>query len=149
MSRIEIPAFSGATDLCSSHKIIESVAGNAVWMDEFVPIDVHERPLVESLLWHLHGAGLCCAVSGPFAAYMAGRFKQVETLCLYIITPVGHESEVSRMLFQYGRAYIKFNIGELAFEWLPSWVYPPDSQSCLVQEGEVTVTLVTILKVWA
>jgi hypothetical protein len=29
------------------------------------------------------------------------------------------------MLLQYRRAYIKFNIQELTFEWLPTAVYPP------------------------
>jgi hypothetical protein len=116
-------------------------------MDQFVPIDVPERRLDESLLWHLHKADLCCAVAGPFAAYMAVRFKQGETLGLYFITCIGHETKVSRMLFLYREAYIKFNIGLLTFEWLPSRFYPPppsDAKTYLVQDFEVTVTLVAI-----
>jgi hypothetical protein len=49
--------------------------------------------------------------SGRVAAYMAGRFRQGEAYGLHVSTPIGHASEVSRVLFQYRQAYYKFDVG--------------------------------------
>jgi hypothetical protein len=77
--------FSAAMNICDAHKNMERMAGYCVWMDDFVPVSIPYRRLIESVLWHIHGEGLCCAaVSGLFPAYLAGRFKQVLFAGLYI-----------------------------------------------------------------
>jgi hypothetical protein len=77
--------FSGAMDICETHENMEDMASYCVWMDDFVPLSVPQRRLIESLLWHIHGEGLCCAaVLGLFPAYLVGRFKQVLFAGFYI-----------------------------------------------------------------
>jgi hypothetical protein len=78
-------------------------------MDDYV---VPERRLVEYLLWHVHATGLCCAVSDPFAAYLAGRFTRVGIMGLDIATVIGNDSKLSRLLMQYWGSHHSFNLGD-------------------------------------
>ena len=83
----------GGIDLCEAHERMEAMAGYCVWMDDFIPASGPQKHLIESLLWHLHSEGVCCAVSGPFPAHPAGRFKQLLVSGLYIAVCGTSESE--------------------------------------------------------
>jgi len=89
----DLPIFSGATDLCETHKKMEALADHCMWIDNFIPMSCPQRCLIESLLWHLHSEGICCAISGLFPAYLAGRFKQLLFASLYIGTYGASESD--------------------------------------------------------
>lgn len=80
----DLPIFSGAMYLCKAHEKMESMAGYCVWMGDFNPINIPHRHLIESLPLILHSEGICCEVSGPFPAYLTGRFKQVSFAGIYI-----------------------------------------------------------------
>jgi hypothetical protein len=85
--------FSGATDLCESDEKMEAMAGHCVWMEDFIPVKSPQKGLIKTLLWHLHSEGVCCAVSGLFPAYLAGRFKELMYAGLYVPICETHESE--------------------------------------------------------
>ena len=70
--------------ICEAHEKMEAMAGYIVWMDDFIPASGPQKHLVESLLWHLHSNGVCCAVSGLFPAHMASRSKQILFAGLHI-----------------------------------------------------------------
>jgi hypothetical protein len=111
--------FPGATDLCASYNWMQTSAGVSVCLDDFVLVRLSEWRLFETLLWHLNGSGLCCAVSGPFVAHMENRFTRFEMLGLNISTPTDHDSEASRVPNLYSGAYHTFYLGGLACEMLP------------------------------
>jgi hypothetical protein len=56
-------------------------------MDDFV---VPERGLVVYLLWQVQVTGLCYIMSGPFVAYLAGRFTRVGMTGLFISVPTAN-----------------------------------------------------------
>jgi len=67
---------SGDIDLCEAHEKMEAMAGHCVWINEFVPVNIPQKRLVDSLLCHLYSEGVCCAIPGLFPARQAVRFKQ-------------------------------------------------------------------------
>jgi hypothetical protein len=99
---VSLPIFSGGTDLCEADEKMEAMAGYCVWMDDFIHMRSPQKRLIESLFWHLHSEGVCCTVSGPFPANLAGRFKELLIAGLYIAICGTSESEaVRQLLSQY------------------------------------------------
>ena len=90
----QFPLFPGATYLCASRNWTS--AGISVCSENFVLVHLPERHLFVSVLWQLHGSGLCCTVSSSVGD-MDSRFTPTEMLELYSPTPVEHDSEVSRI----------------------------------------------------
>jgi len=60
------------TTLTDTHMDIQAKAGNATLIPEFQPTEWPERHFIESLLWLFHYFGMCCAVVGDIATYIAG-----------------------------------------------------------------------------
>jgi len=105
--------FSEATDHSETEE--ESTSGYCVWMDDFVSMSIPYRRLIESLLWHLHGKGVGVAVLGLFLACLAGSFKQVFLVGLYISTYGTPDFEMARTVSKYGNLSLYFTLREPKF----------------------------------
>lgn len=59
-------------------------AGNAKWVNEFIPLvkDGGKR-VAEALLWLCHNLGLCCAIVGEFAMYLVVMYGRHVIYSLY------------------------------------------------------------------
>jgi len=66
-----------------------------------IPVKNPQKRLMESLFWLLHSEGVCCAISGLFPAYVAGRFKEIEFAGLCIALCGTPESETVRFLLEH------------------------------------------------
>ena len=111
----DLPIISGTTDLCESHEKMEDMADFSIWIDDFIPMSCSQRCLIESLLWHLHSEGICCAILGIFPTYLADKLKQLSFACLYIATYGSPESKIVKTILQYGTVSRYFTLGELKF----------------------------------
>jgi hypothetical protein len=76
--------------------------------------------LIESLLWHQHGEGVCCAMLGLFLTCLDGSFKQILLGGLYICTYGISDFEMARTVSQYGTLSRYFTLRELKFTVLPT-----------------------------
>jgi hypothetical protein len=109
-----LPILSGDTDLCVALEEMEDMAGHCVWMDDFYPVNIPQKRLIESLLWHLHSESVCCAVSGLFPAYQAAGFKEILFTGLYIARCGMPDSKTARLLlFQNGTGPKYFTLRNL------------------------------------
>jgi hypothetical protein len=77
--------FDGSCALCTAHKRLEEIAGSAMWMLEYTPVDFDERYVIELLLRELHKYGLCCHICSLFAAYIAGKLAMFQFVALFIV----------------------------------------------------------------
>ena len=63
----------GVTRLNITHDAVQSRAGNATWVDEFIPVvEGSTKRFAEVLLWLCHNVGLCFAIVREFAIYIRG-----------------------------------------------------------------------------
>ena len=76
--------FSGECRLTDIHDSVQAEAGNATWTPEFHPVERPERRVLESLLWVFHLCGMCCAIVGDFATYMADKFASSSDVTTYV-----------------------------------------------------------------
>ena len=66
-------SFDVATTLTDAHDIVQSIAGNATWFSQFVPVvQSPRRNIAEALLRLFLQLGLSCAIVGKFAMYVGG-----------------------------------------------------------------------------
>jgi hypothetical protein len=76
--------FDGSSSLFEMHQLLKTIAGNDIWLTKFRPINHEHRNFTELLLQTLCTVGICCAISGPYPAYIAGIFSSycAVTLCI-------------------------------------------------------------------
>jgi hypothetical protein len=65
--------FDGSCTLHTAHHHVQSVAGTATWLSDYVPIRYETRHIIERLLSEFFDFDICCRISGPFPAYAAGK----------------------------------------------------------------------------
>jgi len=66
--------FDGLTTLTDAHDSVQTLAGNATWVNQFSPVvKGPEKYVAEVLLWLFYRLGLCCGIVGRFAMYIGGK----------------------------------------------------------------------------
>ena len=66
--------FDGLTTLTDAHDSVQTLAGNATWLNQFSPVvKGREKNVAEVLLWLFYRLGLCCEIVGRFAMYIGGK----------------------------------------------------------------------------
>ena len=64
----------GVTKLNITHDAVQSRAGNATWVDEFIAVvEGCTKRFAGVLLWLCHSVGLYFAIVGEFAMYICGK----------------------------------------------------------------------------
>jgi hypothetical protein len=84
-----LDVFEWSHILIDTHGAVQSVAGNATWFDEFIPVvEGCTKRFTEILLWLCHILGLCCAVVDEFAMYVGGKLVSPPyLLTIYMVYP--------------------------------------------------------------
>ena len=98
--------FDGSTSFTDTHDNILSIAGNAVWLNEFRPrVEGSKKRIAEALLWSFNLLGLCCTLAGEFAMYIGGKLvsrRNAHSLVKYFIIISGMEKKLGILeLFVY------------------------------------------------
>jgi len=89
--------FGGSISFTDAHDTIQCLAGNATWLNEYVPVG--EDRIADVMLWLCHSMGLCCTIVGEYAMYRAGKLKsRPDNLSLYIAIPQTKSSEIDVLL---------------------------------------------------
>jgi hypothetical protein len=137
--------FTGTSKITDIHDAICAEAGNSTWVSEFVPAaDRPHRRFLEELLWIFHCAGMCCAVAGAYAIYMAGGFSNSYDIAIYVAYPLLINSDIANTILCITNLAIEdvdvqFSIRDFHFELSTSPVfYPGQYLVYTVQRGDVT-----------
>jgi len=89
--------FGGSTSFTDAHDTIQGFAGNATWLNEYVPVG--EDRIAEVMLWLCHSVGLCCTIVGEYAMYRAGKLaSRPDSLALYIASIQKMSSKIAVLL---------------------------------------------------
>jgi len=116
--------FEGSTSFTNNRDTIQSLAGNATWLNEYEPRC--EDRIAEVILWLCHSMGLCYTIVGEYAMYRAGKLaSRPHSLFLYIASPQTSSSEIAVLLQEQPKP--TFALGDVEFELAPQWI-------CLVEE---------------
>ena len=60
--------FNGSANTTDAHNTLQTVAGNATWLNEFTPcIDVSQKRIADVLVRLFHSLELCCATACEFS----------------------------------------------------------------------------------
>jgi len=114
---IDRKKFHGSTSYVDKHNTMLSVAGNASWFTEFVPIHFPSIRTFHKLLFHFYRHGLCCFMTGSFVSYIAGALTFFLAISGYMILNDDHP--IIRLIFQKGPNVIHhLIIGFFHFELL-------------------------------
>jgi len=78
--------FNGATNATDKHDTLQTVAGTATWFNEITPgIEGSDKRIAEVLVRLFHSLGLCCAIAGDFAMYIAGKLvSRPDSITIYV-----------------------------------------------------------------
>jgi len=98
---------------------LKNVAGNAIWLTEFKPINQEHVNFVELILQTLCTLGTCCAISGTYPAYIAGMLSSYFAVICIAKTN-------STILDPLLRRSQKFTIGPFEFRLREEQVNTPD-----------------------
>jgi len=89
--------FGDSTSFTDAHDTFQGLAGNATWLNEYVPVG--EDRIAEVMLWLCNSVGLCCTIVGEYAMYRAGKLaSRPNSLTLYIVSPQTRSSEIDVLL---------------------------------------------------
>jgi hypothetical protein len=91
--------FAGTNKITDIHGAFCAEACNATWASEFIPAPdrPHMRFLL-ALLWVFHSAGMCCAVVGENATYMAGVFPNSYDIAIYVAYTLLINSDIANTI---------------------------------------------------
>jgi len=124
--------FGGSTSFTDAHDTIQGLAGNATWLNEYVPMG--EDRIAEVILWLCHSMGLCCTIVGEYAMYRAGKLaSRPESLALYIVSPQTWSSEIAVLL--QDQPSPTFALGGVGFELVPIWTVPGRAVRYTIRHG--------------
>lgn len=76
--------FNGSDSLRETHIHLQSIAGNATWVNEFETIEYERKQFFDRLLLELFKQNVCCAIVGTFPAFRAGIFSSFNNVTLAI-----------------------------------------------------------------
>ena len=78
-------SFTGSTDMLHTNTYLQTRIGpNKNWFNQFRPVDVPEKAIVEQFLLKLFRLNICCHIAGSFAAYSAGIFRSFGSFMLHV-----------------------------------------------------------------
>jgi len=133
-------SFDASTQLTDTHDRLQTDTYNATWVGEIqTAVDCTQKRIAEVLLWLLHSLGVCCAIVGDSAMYIAGKSSsQPEFLSIYIAYCAQNlSSDISVLLqIQYTEA---FSLGSLVFFLEPLFFKPGEKIVYIVRYGEQTL----------
>jgi hypothetical protein len=75
--------FNGSDSIYVTNRLLQSRIGKGIWLTEYIPRN-YDKHFIEILLSQLCLMGLCCVISGPFAAFTAEIFDWYNIITLYI-----------------------------------------------------------------
>jgi hypothetical protein len=98
--------FDGVTRQTDTQETVQAHAGNATWVNEFIPTaQDHSKPVSDALLWLLHKLGSCCAIVGEYDKYIVANTLRHHIWSLYTWpTRCGQMFRLAWIL------YFKFNL---------------------------------------
>jgi len=108
--------FHGSTFYVDKHNSLRSLAGNASWFTEFVPIHFPSTRTFHKILFHFYWHGLCCFITGSFVLYIAGFLTFFRGVTIYMV--LDHYHPIVRLIFQMGHVIQNFIISFFHFEHL-------------------------------
>ena len=114
--------FDVATTLTDAHDIVQSIAGNATWFSQFVPVvQSPRRNIAEAMLRLFQQLGLSCAIVGKFAMYVGGLLTSCpELITMYMAYHPEMLSPDLSILLQIQPTPV-FSLDELDFLFVPSF----------------------------
>ena len=117
--------FTGATDATDAHDKLQTVAGNATWFNEFTPcIGGSDKRIADVLLQLFLSLALCCAITGKFAMYIAGKLvSRCDSITIYVAYHRQNLSSNISALLQFNRK-LAFPFGCLYFSQVPECSIP-------------------------
>lgn len=127
-----------------SQQVLRSVAGNAIWLTQFKILNLDHLEVIELLLPTLCTLGMCCAISGTYAAYIAGTFNSylAVTLCILKTT----SSTILDPLFKR-RSVQNLDVGPFTFKinGKEQTVNDDFSSGCEIKYEDVSIPFQIIL----
>jgi hypothetical protein len=120
--RLDGRPYAGTSKLTDIHDAVCAEVGNATWVSELFPaVDLPHRHFLEALLWVFHSAGMCCAVAGEYATYMAGVFPNSNNITIYVAYPLLINSDIANTILcvtnrAIEEAAVKFSLCDFHFE---------------------------------
>jgi hypothetical protein len=94
--------FNGTAQFTDTHDNIQRQAGNATWVNEFIPVvGGSDKHIAEVLLWLCYNIGLYCAIVGDFAMYLGGKLASPPNfLTIYVACSKQNLSQEISILLQ-------------------------------------------------
>jgi len=130
--------FGGSTSFTDAHDTIQGLAGNATWLNEYVPSG--EDRIAEVMLWLCHSMELCCTIVGEYAMYRAGKLaSRPDSLAPYIASPQTWSSEIAVLL--QDQPSPTFALGGVEFELDPQWNVPGRAVRYTISHGGEEIIL--------
>ena len=114
--------FNGSTKATNAHDTLQNVAGNAKWFNEFTTgKEGSDKRIADVLLRLFHSLALCCAITGDFAMYIAGKLEsRPGSITIYIAYHHKNLSSGISALSQLQRS-LAFSLGCLEFLLVPEY----------------------------
>ena len=133
--------FSGDTSLTDSHDAVQKIAGSAIWFNGFVPqVSRPKKLLAEALLYMLNCLGMCGAIVGEYAMYIAGVLPfHPGVITVYIPRHQQNRSPDVSIALQFRRT-LAFSFQSLDFLLLTDYT-TSDNIYYAVRFGVETVTV--------
>jgi hypothetical protein len=100
--------FDGSSTLFETHQLLQSIAGNDIWLTELELINREHLSVVQQLLQTLCILGICCP------AYMAGMFSSYFTITICIAKT--NSAILDPLLRKGGNQMQNFMIGPFTFK---------------------------------
>ena len=119
--------FSGDTVLTDSHDDVQKRAGTGIWFNEFEPkVSRPKKLLAEAFLCMMHCLGICGAIVGHYAMYVAGVLSfHPAVITVYIPRHQQNRSPDIAIVLQIQRT-LAFSFGSLDFLLLNDYTTPEE-----------------------
>jgi hypothetical protein len=138
MSLLKDMTFAGTTGLTDTHDSIQKQAGNATWVNEFIPVvGGNDKHIAEVLLWLCYNIGLCCAIVGDFAMYLGGKLQSPpDLLTIYAAYSKHNLSQEISLLLQKQRTSA-FSFGNMDFLLMEKFSIPGSNIFYTARYGDI------------
>jgi hypothetical protein len=123
-------SFDGATHFMDTYDTLQADVGNALWSNEYCPVQLYGNRQIRLLLLTLFRQHICCHISGSFAAYTARVLKSYRAAVLYVALK---DHPLLNIIFQKGPVVGNFYLNDFLFELLES---QPQSDTHLLRFNE-------------
>ena len=124
--------FNGSANATDAHDMLQTVARNATWFNEFTPgIEASDKRIVDVLLRFFHSLALCLAIVSEFAMCIAGKLiSRRDSITIYVAYHNQMLSSNISALLQLQRILV-FSLGCLDFLLVPECSIPGKIILCL------------------